>query len=148
MADEKRIQLTKDFRQIEREAGEAGIYPGMLVQLNSDNEFVKQTTEGENALTVFALEDALQGNTVDDVYTSGDVLQGTIPKKGARVQARLAAGTNYTTGTYLSPDGNGYLEAVSAASSGVTPNKVALLMEDIDLSASGAEASLAVVTVL
>lgn len=148
MADYNRIQLTKYFRQIERTAGEAGIYPGMLVEINSDDEFVKHTTEGGSALTAFALEDALQGNTVDDVYTVDEQVQASIPKQGEEVNALLVAGSDYSTGDYLCSDGSGRLELLSEAGTDADDQVLAQVLDAVDLSASGASDTLTRVIVL
>ncbi len=53
----------------ERTAGEAGIKPGMLCRVGSDSKVYKHNAEGGKCECLIAIEDSLQGKTVDDTYT-------------------------------------------------------------------------------
>jgi len=136
----KRIAKKGEYRHEEAKAGEAGIYPGMLLVLQADGTVKKHAVEG-GALgdeVLIAAEDALQGKTVDDVYTSGDIVTYYIPAKGAVMNILAEAGTALGIGDKIHSAGDGTIQEASAAASGVTPVPFGIVEEAVDLSASGA----------
>lgn len=89
------------------------IYPGYLLQEDSNGDLqvaTGTTIEGE---LIFAQEDALQGKTTADTYTDGDMVSAIIPKRGAIVLAFLAASTTYKKGDQLMSAGDGTLKKVT-----------------------------------
>ena len=149
MADQNRIQLSDRFISEEAVAGASGIYPGHLVKLNSDAEAVVHDTEGGVAERAFAVEDAFQGNTVSDAYTEDEKLMYHIQQRGGRVNALIQAGQNLAVGDILISAGDGTLIDEDEAGSGVSvADRIAVALEAIDLSASGAVATLAKVRIL
>ena len=137
----KRIAKKGEYRHEEAVAGEAGIYPGMQIKLNSAGAVIKHATEG-GALgdeILIAAEDALQGKTVDDVYTSGDIVTYYIPTRGAVMNMIAEAGTALGIGDKMHAAGDGTIQEASAAGSGVTiASVIGVIEEAVDLSASGA----------
>lgn len=91
------------------------IYPGMLVELDSNGEVQAHSTEGGNAVPMFAIEDALQGNDKDDAYSADDQVRVWYPQRGDQVLACLADGENISIGDYLQSKGDGTLEAFDAS---------------------------------
>jgi len=144
-----RIHSKGDFRQEEADAGEAGIYPGMLVCLNSSGDLVKHANEGGRAERALAMEDALQGKTVDDVYTSGNVATYGLFVPGSEGNALIKAGSDLSIGTELISDGAGRLIPLADISSGETADQIiAISMADLDLTGTGDEDTLSPVRFL
>lgn len=143
-----RIHSKGSYVYDEAVAGEASIYPGMLLELNSDGEVIMHDTEGGRAEKAFAIEDALQGNTVDDAYAADDVVAYIIPVQGAEVNALLKAGYDYAIGDELISAADGTLKQATEISSGETVDDVvAVVTEAVDLTGSGAVDTLASVRV-
>ncbi len=140
MSDENRIHLGGEF--VHEEALASGvIQPGMLVELTSATADTVRAhaAEGGRAERMFAVEDALQGNTIDDNYASGDLVMLCIALPGSSVFAILKAGENVAKGAKLVSAGDGTLIAESSVASGTTVEQViAVAKEALDLSASGA----------
>lgn len=122
----------------------AAITPGMLVEPTTTDKIQKHSTSEGNAIPMFALEDELQGNGIDDVYATNDKVQIFIAQTGDEVQAILVDGENVAIGDFLASNGAGYLlKHVADDSGGIQVNGiVAQALEAIDLSdSSGGESS-------
>lgn len=145
------IRLKGDFRH-EEDTGFGTIKPGMLVALynNAGARTVRpHPTAGGFAERSFAVEDALQGKTVDDAYTTGTVVSYAMVWSGAVVNALLKAGASYALGDQLMSAGDGTLKRVADAESDETASDpVAVVNEAIDLSDSAAVDTLSPVRVL
>lgn len=149
----RRVHNKGAYQQDEAVAGEAGIYPGMLLQMKESSgtaQVIKHDTSGSAfAEALFAAEDALQGKTVDDVYTSGKIVTYLLPGKGSVVNARIAGGQNIHIGDLLVSNGAGCLIEVSTAESYLEKEAVvAVAMENCDNDASGAVSVLSAVRVV
>ena len=133
-----RIALITSARVQEHIAG-AAFSPGHLLEYASDGDVQKHSTEGDYALRLIALEDALQGNIISTAYAAADRAQVLHAVPGDKVQMMLNAGENVAIGDVLISDGAGALIAEGSASSGVTVKQaIAIAREALDLSASGA----------
>ncbi len=129
---ENRIMLTNEYRQEEMLAGTSGIYPGMLLEQTSAtaNTCRAHSVQGECAERMFAVEDALQGKTVDDVYTSGARVSIALVPPGGVVLAMIEGGEVITKGEKLISSGNGKLISVdSIASAAEKSNIIAIAVE-------------------
>lgn len=104
-----RIHSKGAFRQDEMVAGAASIKPGYLVMQNAAGAAVVHDTEGGLAEAMFAMEDALQGNTVDTAYTNGNIMTLILPVKGSVVNVIIEAGQSISIGDKLMSRGNGKL---------------------------------------
>jgi hypothetical protein len=104
-----RIHNKGPYQAEEYQAGEAGIYPGMLLSVNSDNKVIKHASSGAVAERLFAAENALFGKDVDDVYANADTVNCMLGQRGTVINAKLVAGINYTVGMKLISDGYGRL---------------------------------------
>jgi hypothetical protein len=125
-----KIQISGNFTQVEHELGASGIYPGMLVMVNSDDEAVVHDTEGGFAEVLIALEDVYAGNTVDDVLTSGELEQFGIPQPGAVFQGLVESGQALEIGEKMISAGNGkFIAENAAASTDVVKQIVAICRE-------------------
>lgn len=94
--------------RFERAAG-GTITPGHLVQLNSADAFVVHATAGGNAAKFFAIEDAMQGKTIADTYTSTNRVQAELFQPGDEVNAIIADSQNISIGDFLVSNGDGTL---------------------------------------
>jgi len=127
------IKLKKYSDVIEEFVAGAAITPGMLVTLNADGKVIPHGEAAGNAIPMFALEDELQGKTIDDAYKAGAPVQVWVAGRGDIVNA--IAGAVINAGDFLVSDGTGKLkpagtgtgsvvgQALAAASSG---NRVAV----------------------
>lgn len=127
----KRIVLTGGCRPEEGEAA-ATITPGMLIARNSSNLLVPHASVGGWAERLYACEDALQGNTIDDNYASGDWVTAVLAEPGDVIYGLLKAGENADPSEFLMSSGDGTLKVATS-----TNQRVAVAMEAVDNSESG-----------
>lgn len=125
----------------ERDAGEAGIKPGMLCKVDTDGDVIKHDSEAVRTECLVALEDSLQGKGVDTAYTLDYPVRLEIFRPGEEFHGLLARPSVVSIGEGLISDGLGAFR--SSADSGDTPNAiVAYAMEAEDLSAGDSVATL------
>ena len=126
-------QVARDRAQIEKVPA-AAFYPGHLLELTTADKLQKHSTQdGVVTPIMFAIEDNIQGNTIDTVYAVTGRAQAWIPKAGDEVYAVLADGQTATIGSKLTSNGDGTLKVG-------TSNIVAIATEALDLSdSSGGE---------
>ena len=133
------IKLKNYSDVFEEYKAHAAITPGHLIELNSDNEVQVHVTEDGNVLPMFALEDSLQGNGIDDAYAAGDMVQVWIPGRGDIVNAILKDEETIVIGDFLNSAGNGELKKYDAATSTLDLEKpIAVALAALDLSSSSA----------
>lgn len=129
------IVLLGDFRQEEMLANTTGILPGMLLQQTSAaaDTCAVHSVQGEISERMFAMEDALQGKTVDDAYASGAPVQIAVVAPGSVVNAIIEGGQTIAKGEKLISSGNGKLISVdSAASAAEKSNVIAVAVDACD----------------
>lgn len=147
------VKIKKYLDIIVEKVANAAITPGMLIEpMSTDKVRAHATAEG-NVVPMFALEDELQGNGINDAYSADDPVQCWIPQRGEEVYAILADGYNIAIGEFLASNGDGYLrehtaeteswEVSEAGSVTVRPLAiVAQALEAVDTSdSSGGESS-------
>jgi hypothetical protein len=120
------------------------ITPGMLIERTAADKVQAHSTSEGNAIPMFAVEDELQGNGINDNYSADDKVQCWFPVAGERVNAILVDGENVVIGDYLASNGDGYLKKHVADDSGSiqTQAVVGRALEAQDLSdSSGGESS-------
>lgn len=133
MASNKTIHIEGNGRRLEFDAGEAGIYPGYLLELSSTAGDVLLNNGASIAVPrLYAVEDDLQGNDIDDVYASGERVQLVAALPGDFINAVLADGENVAVGAELESNGAGQLQANTSAGEAVC----AIAMEALNLTAS------------
>lgn len=146
------IKIKKYVDIVEEYEAVSAITPGMLVELTAAGEVQPHSTAEGNALPMFALEDELQGNGIDDAYAADDQVQVWIPQRGEQVYAIIADGQNIAIGDWLASNGDGTLrehvaeiESWGVSEAGavtVLPLQiVAQALEALDLSGSSGEES-------
>lgn len=133
-----RIQLKGGFR-LEEAVAAGTITPGHLLEVNSDGKVIVHNSEGAYAERLFAVEDALQGNEIDDDYSAADLVQYHVVDPGAEVYAYIQAGQDIDIGDLLISGGDGTLiENGQELSTTTVQQIIAVAMEAVDLTASGA----------
>ena len=116
---------------LREEADAAGtITPGMLIEDDGTGSFQAHSTAAGTARKLFALENDLIGDTIDDDYSSGDHVIAALFQPGAEAFALLATGNNVSVGDGLVSDGNGALQA--ATTTGGEETIVAFAAESIN----------------
>jgi hypothetical protein len=150
MSDYRTIKIKKYSDVIEEIKSTAvAITPGMLLELDSTNGYVKaHATSGGNAMPMFALEDELQGKEITDNYAVSTLIQVWFPGRGDQVYAILADGNEVDIGSFLESNGAGFLQlhAVDTASSqeaftSYTNQIVAVALEHKDTSGGSTDSS-------
>ena len=135
MSTENQILLTGE-RQVEENVAAGTISPGMLIELESADKVQAHSSAGGVGEKAFAVEDALQGNTVDDDYSADDLVSYVIAHPGDQVNAILKAGETAVIGSKLISGGDGTLTVYSASG-----EVVAVALEALNLSGQGAVAT-------
>lgn len=139
------VKVKKYSDIIEEMVANAAITPGMLIEEMSTGKVRAHANAGQTALSMFALEDELQGGGIDDAYAANDQVQCWIAGRGDNVYALLADGETAVIGSFLESNGDGYLKVYAADSAGAVeyPNSiVGIALEALDLSSSsGAEST-------
>jgi hypothetical protein len=111
------------------------ITPGTLLELTSAGLVQAHSVSTGRALTMIALEDELQGKTIDDAYAVSTKVQCWLPGRGDIAYMFLADGETAVIGNWLASDGAGKL-IVS------TTNPIGQALEAVDMSdSSGADPS-------
>lgn len=130
------IKVKKYSDVIEEYVASEALYPGYLLEFEAAGTVKKHSSASTLKFPVmFAVEDELQGKSIDDAYAVGDPVQVWIPYRGDEVYAILADGETVVKGGPLESNADGTLKA---GSSGVT---VAIALEALDLSGSDSSAA-------
>jgi uncharacterized protein (AIM24 family) len=126
----------------EKRAG-GTIKPGHLVGLQTDSEVAVHAAAGVTAIAPVygvAIEDALQGNTIDDNYSAGDLVFGYQPQPGDIVQLILQSGQDAVVGGGVTSAGDGTVKMAAT-----TDRLLGILEEDTTAAgAVGADTRIAV----
>ena len=126
--------------------GLGAITPGELVEINSSDQYIRHARVAGHARKMFAVEDDLQGNDINDDYVTLNQVQANVMVSGDEVMAWLAILENVAIGDPLVSAGNGQLQAYVATIIAASPPVitthdsnliVAYALEAIDLSVSG-----------
>jgi len=107
------------------------ITPGMLLELASASTVQAHSTAGGNAFPMFALEDEMQGDGIDDAISASAKVQCWIPGRGDIVYALVLDGNSIAVGDFVESGADGYVQkhvADDAESSDATvtvyPNQI------------------------
>lgn len=109
------VKIKKYSDVVEEILAHEAIKPGHLVQLMDSGRVCKHAGESENALPMFALEDELQGKTIDQDYAQHDPVQVWVAGRGDIVNALLKGSENVVIGDWLVSGGDGTLQKYNAA---------------------------------
>jgi hypothetical protein len=139
------IKVKKYLDIISEYTANAAITPGNMVELMSTGKIRKHSTSGGKAGHCFALEDELQGKSIDTAYAAGDVVQCWWAVPGEEVYALVEDGGNYAVGDFLESNGAGVLtksQDDSAKDPGAPSHIVGIAMDALRLDlAEGSESS-------
>lgn len=108
--------IIKDWTSVRDEANAAEVItPGQFVTKNADGEFKKNATAGAAGPVIVALEDELQGKTIEDDYAIDAPVQGWYARRGAQVLAKVLAGFVPAVGDSVQISATGNLEVLTEA---------------------------------
>lgn len=126
------------------------ITPGHLCKRSSATQVVVHSTQNGAAEKLFAVEDALQGNTVDTAYSSTNRVQLVRALPGDRINALIAIGETITAGDLLVSAGDGTLMEFSGVLTTTTnpPAVIAVAAETLDSASSIAAVSRCLVDIV
>lgn len=113
--------------------------PGHLLVEDSNGKVKPHISSGQTAAKIFAVEDDLQGNSIDTSYAVGALVQYDHAQPGDEVWAFLKDGENVAIGDFLQSGGNGELIVYAAGSALVVEypgSIVAYAKEALDMSDS------------
>lgn len=128
----KRIHLGSSAAcRFEERTAAGTIKPGHLIGINSSGNAIAHDAAGGRAAKEFALEDALQGKTINDNYASGDRVFTVIAAPGDIVYAWLSGGEHATPNEFLTSNGDGALKVVTG-----TDHAIAQAVEEVNASDS------------
>lgn len=141
------IKLKKYSDVIEEYVAHEAITPGHLVELLSTGKVQKHDIAGGSVMPMFALEDELQGNGIDDAYAEDDRAQVWVPGRGDEVYALLKDDENVAVGDFVESAGGGLLQKHVADDESANPSDslsftmydrqiVGVVTEAVDLSSS------------
>lgn len=99
-------------KQFEAIAGEAGITPGMLLEITSEGKVVSHNSAAalRGPLRI-AREAEYIGGSIDDTYDDGDTVPFYVMNPGDRFYALLQAGEDVAIGAALQSAADGTFEA-------------------------------------
>ena len=133
----RRIHSKGPYTHEEHDAGEAGIYPGMLLKLAADGDVEIHDDENGRAEALFAEEDALQGRTVSQVYTVDNVVSCILPMVGCEIRALIQDEQDISIGERLVSAGDGRLKSLgNLDSEAVDVFVIGVAVEACDLTGS------------
>ena len=132
------IKLKKYTDIINEYDCDEAITPGMLVAVAADGDIDLNSSAGGVCEKLFAVEDELQGRTIDTDYDSGDPVQCWLATPGEEVLAWLLDGEDIAIGDILVSAGDGTLKEATADSSAVVIEEfpIAVALEAVDMSGS------------
>lgn len=138
-----------DFVQLERIAANVAITPGMLLEVNSSDQFALHSTSGGNMEALFAIEnpydDDLTVAAIDSAYGTADTVRAIKGQSGDVVYGWLTVGGSVNTGDYLISAGSLGAFAIYTGGTALAPARVRCrAAETVDNSAGGAAVRLKV----
>jgi hypothetical protein len=152
MQDFRTIKLKNYTNVFTENTAAAAITPGMLIELTSSGTVRKHNSANTFAMPMFALENYLEGKTIEDAYATGDQVQVWVPGRGDEVYALLADGFNIAIGDALTSNGGGFLkksdtdfQSYASFNEGKFSDRpiIGIALEAKDLTPSGSDSSAA-----
>ena len=120
------------------------ISPGMLLAprgvapAGGSDPYGVHNLAGQNAVPLFAIENSLEGEGIDDTYEADDRIQLVHARPGDEIQALLANAQTAVRGDFLESDGTGHLRVHTAASGALDYTNAIVAYADEALDLSGA----------
>jgi len=128
----KTIKIKKYSDVIEEYVASGIITPGMLLKYDSDGKVL--ATNATEAMSLFAMEDELQGKGIDDNYAVGDPVQVWVPYRGDQVYGWLS-GASVVAGDFLQSAGDGSLKKYGQTLAAATVDVLCLAAAGFSLTA-------------
>ena len=146
----KRIHSKGPYIHEEYKAKSALIYPGYLVERDSDDEVAPHAVSGGVGEAMFAEEDALQGRAVGTIYDDDSTVSCIIPGKGILINAMIEDNEDIAIGDALKSNGNGKLVKANLLESADAIDEyiIAYACEALDLTGSAPDDGLLEVRIL
>lgn len=94
----------------ERAAGESGILPGMLLNVDANGEFIKHATATGVASPLFARESSFIGGSIDTAFEAGDTVCAWHGRSGDQFYALVEEEAQIAIGDLLESAGDGSLQ--------------------------------------
>ena len=139
MSSANRVHAKGPFRHTEHKANSALIYPGMLLEIDANDEVAPHNIVGGKGLALFAAEDALQGKDADTIYEDDSIVTCYQFPQGSEVYALIADEQDIEIGDPLMSNGAGLLIIVADTSGADADHIIAYAMETADLTGSDTE---------
>jgi len=132
------IKLKKYLDVIDEFIAAGVITPGHLLEIDSAGKVVVHNSAGGNVTPLIALEDELQGRTIDDNFAALEPVQVWGAQRGEVAYMLLANGESVAIGDYLESAGDGTLQAHTGDTAGaIFGNQlVGIALEAVDMSGS------------
>lgn len=135
------IKLKKYLDVIIEQFAAAGITPGHILELTSTDKYCRKHSGGGEAVApvLVALEDELQGGSIDDAYTQDQPVQVWVGVSGEVFLGILATDQDVNRGDHLESNGDGTLRKYTPADSEATGHQssiVGVALESVDTTGS------------
>lgn len=111
----------------------AAIKPGHLMATHTNGKLKVHASAGSFAEIMVAIEDALQGKTIDDAYAEDDLVRLVRAVAGDCLYMWIAAGVDADIEDFLTSNGDGTLKVATS-----TDERLFAVEETVDNSAGGA----------
>lgn len=116
--------------RISDKAGEAyaggTITPGDIIRSKANGDVIRHDQAGKFYPVLIAKEDTFQGKTIDDDYSSGDVVFFHRAMEGDTWNANIAASQGIGFGDFLASNGDGKLKVCGASDTALATAEAAL----------------------
>lgn len=111
----KKIDVDGRHSVYEEASLDAAAYPGQMIVLAADGNYDPGAGVASAPMTNILLEDALQGNTIDTQYSSGDTAPYVTVNRGDRMLILCLSGEDLDVGELVKADSNGKFVATATA---------------------------------
>jgi len=139
MSTANRVHAKGPFRHTEHKANSALVYPGMLIEIDANDEVAPHSTSGGKGLALVAAEDALQGKSADTIYEDDSIVTCYQFPQGSEFYGLVADGQDLEIGDPVMSNGAGLFIAVGDTSGADADWVIAYMMETADLTGSNTE---------
>lgn len=140
MATNANTIILKGKGRYEEGPAAAALTPGHLLMETSAGKVQKHNSAGGRAERAFALEDALQGKTINDAFAINDPVPYVLAQPGDEVFAFIKATTVVARGAALVSAGDGTLYTLAAAITALVTSTDGTAAAAADLAALKVEA--------
>lgn len=109
------LKATRLADRYEEDLAAGTVKPGHLIKRDSAGKVVVHATAGGGGAMAFAVED-FRGRTIDDVYSTGDVVRYHLAQNGDEILGLLpASATAVVKGSPLTSNGDGCVKLATGS---------------------------------